>query len=191
MDYLAVLGDGRLASGSGGFGGDQTIRLWDPAQRDGAPQVLFVADAAITALVADAHTAVVLTTSPTQPLHSALGLPLLLGSPHEARPLACVSFPQIRTARVPQRRHEQAGAALTWRDCVPSTASADVSKSDLVRSAGYVSTKKDGMEPLNLTAFHGALLEANGMRFGTCSSGGKGKQGRSLRYATKIQFKAS
>jgi len=45
---LAVLGDGRLASGSS----DNTIRLRDPASPDGAPQVLFVADAAITALVA-------------------------------------------------------------------------------------------------------------------------------------------
>jgi hypothetical protein len=63
----------------------------------------------------------------------------------------------------------------------------DVSKSDLVRSAGYVSTKKDGSERLNFTAFYEALLEAKGMHFGA-SSGGKGKPGRSLSYATKIQF---
>ena len=36
----------------------------------------------------------------------------------------------------------------------------DVSKSDLVRSCGYVSTKKDGTERLNFTAFYEALLEA-------------------------------
>ncbi|MFN9635790.1 MAG: trypsin-like peptidase domain-containing protein [Synechococcaceae cyanobacterium] len=47
---LAVLPDGRLACGSS----DSTIRLLDPA-RPSATRVLFVADAAITALLALAH----------------------------------------------------------------------------------------------------------------------------------------
>ena len=64
----------------------------------------------------------------------------------------------------------------------------DASKSDLVRSAGYVSTKKDGTERLNFTAFYEALLEAKGVSFGAGSSGGKGRPGRSLSFATKIQF---
>ena len=64
----------------------------------------------------------------------------------------------------------------------------DVSKSELVRASGYVSTKKDGAERLNFTAFYEALLEAKGMNFGAGSSGGKGKPGRSLSFVTKIQF---
>jgi hypothetical protein len=66
----------------------------------------------------------------------------------------------------------------------------DVSKSDLVRSCGYVSTKKDGTERLHFTAFYEALLEAKGMNLGTGSSnsGGKGLTGRSLSFVTKVQF---
>ena len=64
----------------------------------------------------------------------------------------------------------------------------DASKSDLVRAAGYVSTKKDGTERLNFTAFYEALLEAKGMHFGDGGLGAKGRPGRSLSYATKIQF---
>jgi hypothetical protein len=64
----------------------------------------------------------------------------------------------------------------------------DVSKSELVRACGYVSTKKDGTERLNFTAFYEALLEAKGMSIG--SGGGRsGKRpGRQLSYVTKIQF---
>jgi hypothetical protein len=65
----------------------------------------------------------------------------------------------------------------------------DVSKSELVRECGYVSTKKDGSERLNFTAFYEALLNAKGVNLGTDSSGrSTGKGGRTLGYTTKIQF---
>ncbi len=57
----------------------------------------------------------------------------------------------------------------------------DASKSDLVRSCGYLSTKKDGTERLNFTAFYEALLEAKGVNLGEFP-GGKGKAGRKLSY---------
>jgi hypothetical protein len=63
----------------------------------------------------------------------------------------------------------------------------DVSKSELVRSCGYVSNKKDGSERLNFTAFYEALLEAKGLSFGE-SGKGRGKGGRKLGYTTKVQF---
>jgi hypothetical protein len=63
----------------------------------------------------------------------------------------------------------------------------DASKSDLVRSTGYVSTKKDGTERLNFTAFYEALLEAKGVGLGGDSSG-PGKPGRKLSFTTKVQF---
>ena len=65
----------------------------------------------------------------------------------------------------------------------------DGSKSDLVRAAGYVSTKKDGTERLNFTAFYEALLEAKGVTLGDSGgSGGKRRPGRSLSFNTKVQF---
>jgi hypothetical protein len=65
----------------------------------------------------------------------------------------------------------------------------NASKSDLVRSCGYVSTKKDGTARLNFTAFYDALLEAKGMNLGSGGGrGGKGHPGRQLSYATKVQF---
>ena len=64
----------------------------------------------------------------------------------------------------------------------------DASKSDLVRAAGYVSTKKDGSERLNFTAFYEALLEAKGVNLGEGSSRSPTRPGRHLSYATKVQF---
>jgi hypothetical protein len=65
----------------------------------------------------------------------------------------------------------------------------DVSKSDLVRECGYVSTKKDGSERLNFTAFYEALLGAKGISLGADGGGrSTGKGGRMLAYTTKVQF---
>ena len=62
----------------------------------------------------------------------------------------------------------------------------DVSKSELVRECGYVSTKKDGSERLNFTAFYEALLNAKGVSLGA-DSAGRGKGGRSLSYVATVQ----
>jgi hypothetical protein len=62
----------------------------------------------------------------------------------------------------------------------------DVSKSELVRAAGYVSSKKDGSERLNFTAFYEALLEAKGVSLGT-SGAAVGKGGRKLSYVATVQ----
>ena len=63
----------------------------------------------------------------------------------------------------------------------------DVSKSDLVRACGYVSTKKDGGERLNFTAFYEALLEAKGVSLGITGVAGIGKGGRKLSYVATVQ----
>ena len=62
----------------------------------------------------------------------------------------------------------------------------DVSKSDLVRACGYVSSKKDGTERLNFTAFYEALLDAKGVNLGG-GSAGLGKGGRKRSYVATVQ----
>jgi hypothetical protein len=61
----------------------------------------------------------------------------------------------------------------------------DASKSEVVRACGYVSSKKDGADRLNFTAFYEALLEAKGVEFGANSKIGKG--GRKLSYVATVQ----
>ncbi len=63
----------------------------------------------------------------------------------------------------------------------------NASKSDLVRTCGYVSSKKDGSERLNFTAFYEALLEAKGVSLGDGGGKGQGQGGRSLSYIAKVQ----
>jgi bifunctional DNA-binding transcriptional regulator/antitoxin component of YhaV-PrlF toxin-antitoxin module len=63
----------------------------------------------------------------------------------------------------------------------------DASKSDLVRAAGYISTKKDGTERLNFTAFYEALLEANGVSLGEGRAKDGGAPGRKLSYIVTVQ----
>ena len=63
----------------------------------------------------------------------------------------------------------------------------DVSKSDLVKACGYVSTKKGGGERLNYTAFYEALLDAKGVNLASESSAGIGKGGRKLSYVATVQ----
>lgn len=60
-------------------------------------------------------------------------------------------------------------------------------KSDLVRACGYVSSKKDGTERLNFTAFYNALLEAKGISVGTEGKNSSAR-GRKLSFNTKVQF---
>jgi hypothetical protein len=62
----------------------------------------------------------------------------------------------------------------------------NASKSDLVRAAGYVSTKKDGSERLNFAAFYEALLDAKGFNLNPTSSR-SGKRGRSLSFVATVQ----
>jgi len=79
--------------------------------------------------------------------------------------------------------------ALTGADLLAKVNElSDAPKSELVRAAGYLSTKKDGSERLNFTAFYEALLEAKGVSVGNGIGAGKGKAGRSLGFITKIQF---
>ena len=63
----------------------------------------------------------------------------------------------------------------------------DISKSDLVRSCGYVTTKKNGEERLNFTSFYEALLEAKGVSLGTIGFAGDSKSGRKLSYIATVQ----
>ena len=62
----------------------------------------------------------------------------------------------------------------------------DASKSHLVKECGYFSSKKDGGERLNFTAFYEALLDAKGVNL-SGNGAAIGKGGRKLSYVAKVQ----
>ena len=61
----------------------------------------------------------------------------------------------------------------------------DASKGEMAKACGYVSTKKDGGERINFTAFYEALLNAKGLELGGSEKIGKG--GRKLSYKAVVQ----
>lgn len=63
-----------------------------------------------------------------------------------------------------------------------------VPRSELVRKCGYVSTRKDGRQRLNFTAFYEALLEAKGMHLGVGAGRERRRPGRHLSYCTRVLF---
>ena len=53
--------------------------------------------------------------------------------------------------------------------------------------AGYVSSKKDGSERLNFTAFYEALLEAKGVSLGMAAAMARARLAAALSYVAKVQ----
>ena len=61
-----------------------------------------------------------------------------------------------------------------------------VSRSDVARACGYVSTKKDGSERINFTAFYEAISEAKGVVLAPPESKARsGKRGKALSFCVK------
>lgn len=58
-----------------------------------------------------------------------------------------------------------------------------ISRSEVARACGYVSTKKDGSERINFTAFYEAISEAKGVILAPPKS--KAKRGKALSFKVK------
>jgi hypothetical protein len=63
-----------------------------------------------------------------------------------------------------------------------------VSKSELVRQCGFVSTRKDGSQRLHFADFYEALLEAKGVSFQEPAGKALSKEGRQLTFNTHVHF---
>ena len=116
--------------------------------------------------------------------------PARIGRPEEASFLMCQRAVGLDADRFFKRYGRYVfpfTSMLTGSDLLAKVKElGNVSKSDLVRSCGYVSTKKDGGDRLNFTAFYEALLEAKGLSLGN-DGVGRGKGGRKLSYTATVQ----
>ena len=116
--------------------------------------------------------------------------PARIGRPEEASFLMCQRAVGLDADRFFKRYGRYVfpfTSMLTGSDLLAKVKElGNVSKSDLVRSCGYVSTKKDGGDRLNFTAFYEALLEAKGLSLGN-DGVSRGKGGRKLSYIATVQ----
>lgn len=65
----------------------------------------------------------------------------------------------------------------------------EASRTDVARACGYVSTKKDGSERINFTAFYEAIIEARGVTLAPPASKAKASRGKAPSYKATISAK--
>jgi hypothetical protein len=63
------------------------------------------------------------------------------------------------------------------------------SKSDIARACGYVTTKKDGSERINFTAYYEAIITAKGVDLGTPAAKARSSRGKAPSYKATISEK--
>lgn len=63
------------------------------------------------------------------------------------------------------------------------------SKADIARACGYVTTKKDGSERINFTAYYEAIITAKGVDLGTPAAKARSGRGKAPSYKATISAK--
>jgi hypothetical protein len=65
----------------------------------------------------------------------------------------------------------------------------DASRADVARACGYVSTKKDGSERINFTAFYEAIVDAKGVTLAPPVAKARSSRGKAPSYKATISAK--
>lgn len=85
------------------------------------------------------------------------------------------------TIKAPHHMHMLKGPELLAK--IKELGEAD--RASVLRACGYVSTKKDGTERLNFTAFYEAVIEAKGVTLAPPTSKAAPKRGKALSFKVK------